>query len=163
MIRYAISCFLRSLRESPTDGEGMRPCDSGTWPESWDHVPSRCPICDFPTVPDRYLNSRAGPGWRCSLEPAHFWQVRMEPLRRYCASHPPEPVYPWIGYSSAEQQAWLEAHYHPPRVVSSNSTIATPPNRPAPVPAYQLRNSPLSWPEPTLDQTRPNVPIQSLT
>lgn len=161
MIRYAISCFLRSLRESPTDGEGVLPCDPGTWPESWDHVPSRCPICDAPALPDRYLNSRAGPGWRCSLEPTHFWQVRMEPLRRYCATHPTEPVYPWIGYSPAEQQAWLEAHYHPPRLVPSTSTEIRH-GLSAHVLSHSLRAFPLSWPEPRLDQATLNPPSHSL-
>ena len=102
-------------------GGGERPVGHhpDSWPESWHRAPLFCPVCDCPAIPDRYLNSRAGPGWRCSLEPLHFWQVRMEPLRRYRLKHPPEPQYPWIGYSPAQQQAWLEAHAHPPRVVPS--------------------------------------------
>jgi hypothetical protein len=163
MIRYVISCFHRILRENPANGEGMPPCHHDTWPETWDHVPSRCPICGAPTLSDRYLDSRAGPGWRCTLESIHFWQVRMESSRRYCAAHPLEPVYPWVGYSPAEQQAWLEAHYHPPRVTPSNSTAETAPHPRAAVPAYQLHAFLLSWPEPTLEQATLNPPIHSLT
>ena len=93
-----------------------------TWPETWAAVPTLCPICDCPTIPDRHLNCRAGPGWRCSLSGCeHFWRVRMNPLRRYLAAHPPEPCYPWNVTSPAERQAWLEAHTPLPRVVPSQS------------------------------------------
>lgn len=89
-----------------------------TWPASWVRIPPSCPVCDCPTVADRYLDSRAGPGWRCSFANClHFWQVRMEPLRRYLAAHPPKSSYPWDDTPKEEHQAWLEAHYHPPRLV----------------------------------------------
>ena len=100
-----------------------------TWLETWIRVPPACPICDCPTIPDRYLNSRVGPGWRCSLEPLHFWQVRMEPLRRYLNANPQEPRYPWATYTFEERRAWLEAHYHPPRLVPN-----PPPSGPEPLP-----------------------------
>ena len=99
-----------------------------TWPETWVRIPLSCPVCDCPTVPDRCLDSRAGPGWRCSLASCwHFWQVRMEPLRRYLKANPPEPRYPWANYTSEERQRWLEAHYHPPRLSpgSSESLVAS--------------------------------------
>jgi hypothetical protein len=94
-----------------------------TWPESWATVPPLCPICGSPTLLDRYLNSRAGPGWRCTLGGyEHFWQVRMAPLRRYLAMHPPDPVYPWYDTPPEKRRAWLEAHSHPPRLVPSASS-----------------------------------------
>lgn len=100
-------------------GGGPRPLGRhpDTWPASWVRVPPSCPICDCPTVADRYLNSRAGPGWLCSLTSTkHFWLVRMEPLRRYLAAHPPSSRYPWYDTPEEERRAWLEAHYHPPRL-----------------------------------------------
>jgi hypothetical protein len=100
---------------------GQRPegHDESTWPETWADAPASCPICGCPTIPDRYLNSKAGPGWRCSLASSrHFWEVRMNPLRRYLADHPPAPQYPWYGLPEPERLAWLEAHQHPPRLVA---------------------------------------------
>lgn len=64
------------------------------WPELWTTVPSFCPVCDCPTVVDRYLNSSHGPGWRCTLDSSHYWMVRMSPLRRYLAAHSRPPSYP---------------------------------------------------------------------
>lgn len=85
-----------------------------TWPESWTQVPALCPVCACPTCTDRHLDSRAGPGWQCTLSGcSHFWQVRMEPLRRYCQAHPPQPRYPWQGTTRQEQEAWLKAHALP--------------------------------------------------
>lgn len=134
MMRYAIVRFRRILRESLADDEELPLCQPNTWPETWTDIPSRCPVCGHGTVPDRHLDSRAGPGWRCSLTSTrHFWQVRMDPMRRYRLRHSPEPCYPWIGYSPAEQQAWMEAHTHLPRVV---------PSQPAPAPAASRSSSP---------------------
>jgi len=97
-----------------------------TWPQGWLRVPPLCPVCDCPTRPDPDLDSRAGPGWQCSLTGSeHFWQVRMNPLRRYLAAHPPQPRYPWNGDSPEEQKVWLEAHTHLPRVVPSRSNGGT--------------------------------------
>lgn len=77
-----------------------------TWPSAWDDVPALCPICDCPTIPDRYLNSRAGPGWRCRLtNTLHFWQVRVERLRRLQRRYPPKPAYPWYD-TPIEEQVW---------------------------------------------------------
>ena len=87
-----------------------------TWPETWEAIPPHCPVCESPTIADRYHNSRAGPGWRCSHDPIHFWQVRMAPLRRYTAAHSPPPRYPWFQATEEERQAWLDAHCHLPRV-----------------------------------------------
>lgn len=97
---------------------GQRPLGrhEDTWPDRWLRVPPLCPICDCPTLPDRYLDSSHGPGWRCTFDSMHYWMVRMNPLRRYLAAHPPRPRYPWNGDSPAEQQAWLQAHVHPPRI-----------------------------------------------
>lgn len=89
-----------------------------TWPERWLRIPPLCPLCDCPTVADRHLDSSHGPGWRCTLDASHYWQVRMEPLRRYLRAHPLPPRYPWYDTSTEEQQAWLAAHYHPPRLVA---------------------------------------------
>jgi hypothetical protein len=117
-------CAAIPLVQAYLAGGGPRPPgrDESTWPQAWATVPAVCPICDCPTLPDHHLNSRAGPGWRCSLSGCeHFWQVRMNPLRRYLAAHPPQPCYPWNGASLPEQQAWLEAHTHPPHVVASQS------------------------------------------
>lgn len=91
-----------------------------TWPRTWLQIPSHCPICDCPTIPDRHLDSQAGPGWRCSLTNCrHFWMIRMEPLRRFLATNPPEPHHPWYDTPQEECQAWLENHCHPPRIVPS--------------------------------------------
>ena len=90
-----------------------------TWPASWSRVPPLCPVCDCPTVADRHLDSSHGPGWRCTLDAGHYWQVRMEPLRRYLRAHPLPPRYPWYDTSEEERQAWLDAHYHPPRLAPS--------------------------------------------
>ena len=99
-----------------------RPDDS--WPETWESVPARCPICDAFTVADHYLNSRAGPGWRCSLTGCeHFWQVRTNALRRCRTAHPPRGGYPWYDTTAKERSAWLEAHAHPPRVVPSSESL----------------------------------------
>ena len=99
-----------------------------TWPDTWISVPAQCPVCDCPTTPDPCLNSRAGPGWRCSLTGCeHFWMVRMNPLRRYLAIHRPQPHYPWYDTPPSERLAWLEAHCHPPRVAPSPSTAEAPP------------------------------------
>lgn len=87
------------------------------WPANWTRVPPLCPVCDYQTTPDPYLNGRAGPGWMCSLTGyLHFWQVRTEPLRRYLKAHPPQPAYLWYGTSEDQRQAWLEAHTHLPPV-----------------------------------------------
>jgi len=70
----------------------MRPVgrDEADWPETWLSAPRQCPVCQAPTLRDPCLNSRAGPGWRCSQDGCrHFWQVRMEPLRRFLAASPP--------------------------------------------------------------------------
>ena len=85
---------------------GARPAGRApdTWPETWTAVPARCPVCDCPTTPDPYLNSRAGPGWRCSLTGyEHFWMVRMNPLRRNLAANPPQPRFPW--YDTPQKSA----------------------------------------------------------
>jgi hypothetical protein len=110
--RLAISL----VQDHPAAGD--QPSD--TWPATWDTVPSLCPVCGFPTTSDPYLNSVRGPGWKCTVGGYHhYWIVRMEPLRRYLAAHPPQPSYPWYDAPSAERQTWLEEHYHPPRLVSS--------------------------------------------
>lgn len=71
--------------------------DDRTWPQSWAAIPQACPICTCPTQPDPHLNSRAGPGWICTLgRYEHFWRVRTNPLRQYLAAHPLEPSYPWV-------------------------------------------------------------------
>ena len=53
------------IQDYLADG-GQRPTghDESTWPETWTTPPLSCPICDCPTIPDRHLNSRAGPGWQ---------------------------------------------------------------------------------------------------
>jgi hypothetical protein len=104
---------------------GPRPLGrhESTWPEVWITVPSLCPICDCPTLPDRHLDSSHGPGWRCTLDPGHYWMVRMKPLRRALAAHPPPPTHPWYDIPLAERQAWITAHSHPPRCVASPSTL----------------------------------------
>jgi len=90
-----------------------------TWPETWASVPPRCPVCDAPTVADRHLDSSDGPGWRCTLDASHYWQMRTEPLRRYLRTQPPPSHYPWYDTPEEERQAWLAAHYQPPRLVPS--------------------------------------------
>jgi hypothetical protein len=90
-------CLAIPLVQDYLAAGGARPLGrhESTWPENWVRVPPLCPVCDCSTIPDRYLNSRAGPGWRCSLTGCeHFWMVRMNPLRRYLATHRPEPRYP---------------------------------------------------------------------
>ena len=114
-----------------------------TWPETWIRVPPACPICDCPTIPDRYLKSRAGPGWRCSLEPLHFWQVRMEPLRRYLKANPPEPCYPWSNCTPEERRMWMQTHDHPPRLLPNLS-----PSEPEPVPVPLTRPPPVGATQP---------------
>jgi hypothetical protein len=86
-----------------------------TWPEVWAAIPACCPVCDCPTVADRQLDSARGPGWRCTFDPLHFWQVRLRPLRRCLAAR--SPHHPWYEHPPAERQAWLEAHSHPPRCI----------------------------------------------
>lgn len=111
-----------------------RPPD--TWPETWTAVPARCPVCDCPATTDPYLNSRAGPGWRCSLAGyEHFWMVRMNPLRHYLTTHRRQPHYPWYDTPPSKRLAWLEAHCHPPRVAPSPSmTESRLPVKPDPHP-----------------------------
>jgi hypothetical protein len=121
-------CLAIPLVRAYLAGGGQRPPghDESTWPETWADAPASCPICDCPTLPDRYLNSQAGPGWRCSLAGSrHFWEVRINPLRRYLADHPPEPRYPWYGLPEPERLAWLGAYQHPPRLVSSRAEGST--------------------------------------
>jgi hypothetical protein len=62
--------------------------------ETWISVRARCRVCDFLTVADRYLNTRAGPGWRCSHDSSHYWAVRTHPLLPSLSQNPPEPSYP---------------------------------------------------------------------
>jgi hypothetical protein len=119
------------VRSHPTTG-GQRPIGRSpdTWPETWDTVPSSCPVCDCQTISDPYLNSARGPGWKCITGGyRHYWLVRMEPLRRYVAAHPPQPSYPWYDTPPAERQAWLEEHYHPPRLCSTAPKAVTPSNK----------------------------------
>jgi hypothetical protein len=106
---------------------GSRPLGrhESSWPEVWAAAPAICPICDSPTVADRYLDSARGPGWCCAVDPLHFWQVRLRPLRRCLAARLPQ--YPWYDQTTAEQHAWLEAHTHLPRCVPN-------PNRPEVIP-----------------------------
>ena len=108
--------------------ERLRSPDESPWPTAWATIPLQCPICGCPTIPDRHLRSRAGPGWRCSRGGCeHFWQVRMNPLRRYLATHPPEPSYPWYDTPETERRAWLKAHYQLPRLAPSPLTNSPPP------------------------------------
>jgi len=60
----------------------------------WITVPSICLVCGWPTVADRFVDSHAGPGWACILDPRHFWQVRADRLRQLVTASPPNP-YPW--------------------------------------------------------------------
>jgi hypothetical protein len=133
-----------------------------TWPETWATVPVQCPICDCPTIPDRYLNSRAGPGWRCSLTGCeHFWQVRMAPLRRYLATHSLEGRYPWYDTPAEERHAWLEAHSHPARAVPSLETM--PPTRPKALPDPHLLAFPIPWPDPAAAQIEAKCLVHTST
>jgi len=95
------------------------PRSAMTWPETWSRVPPQCPVCDAPTVADRCLDSSHGPGWCCPRGASHYWQVRTAPLHRYLRAHPPPPRYPWYDASEKERQAWLAAHYQPPRLAPS--------------------------------------------
>lgn len=72
-------------------------------------------MCDAPTVADRHLDSSHGPGWRCTLDAGHYWQVRLTPLRRTLAAR--LPAYPWYETPFPERQAWLADHSHLPRCV----------------------------------------------
>lgn len=105
---------------------GPRPLGrhESTWPEVWAAVPPLCPVCDCPTVADPYLDSARGPGWRCTFDTLHFWQVRLNPLRRRLAARP--PGYPWSEQSPAERQAWLAAHSHPPRCTAHQPQEVSP-------------------------------------
>jgi hypothetical protein len=94
-----------------------------TWPEAWTTVPSLCPICDCPTVADRHLDSSHGPGWRCTFDASHYWWVRLNPLRRCLAAHPPSLAYPGHDTPPLQRQARLEDHDHPPRSLSSPSLL----------------------------------------
>jgi hypothetical protein len=104
---------------------GQRPLGrhEDTWPDRWLRVPLLCPVCDCPTLPDRYVDSSHGPGWRCTFDSMHYWMVRMNPLRRYLALHPPQPRYPWNGDSPAEQQAWLQARAHRLRIPAECTVV----------------------------------------
>ena len=107
------------LAELPRASPGY---DESTWPETWEAIPPRCPVCESPTIADPYHNSRAGPGWRCSHDSIHFWQVRTAPLRLYLASNPSQrSCYPWYDATEEDRQAWLEAHCHLPRVTPTES------------------------------------------
>lgn len=97
-----------------------------TWPEVWSTVPSVCPLCDSPTTADRYLNSSRGPGWQCTADPSHYWQVRLTPLRHYLAANPPQPCYPWYDTPEEERRAWLEAHRYPLRLSAVPLAAAAP-------------------------------------
>jgi hypothetical protein len=146
-------------------GQCLPGCPEDTWPETWATVPSLCPVCRSVTVPDRYLNSRAGPGWRCSLAGCeHFWQVRMAPLHRYLATHPPEPAYPWYGQSEDQRCAWLETHGHPPRLAPSPTSMRalTPAGEQTRLDRHSLALD-LSWPEPVRLQTEPSPPVHTPT
>jgi len=108
---------------------GPRPLGrhESTWPKAWTTVPSLCPICDCPTVADRHLDSSHGPGWRCALDAGHYWQVRLNPLRRALAAHCQIPRYPWYDTAETEQRTWLEAHSHPPRCVTNSQPLEVMP------------------------------------
>jgi hypothetical protein len=145
---------------------GARPLGRApdTWPETWTSVPTQCPVCDCPTTPDPYLNSRAGPGWRCSLAGCeHFWMVRVNPLRRYLATHRLEPRYPWFETPPEERRTWLEAHGHPPRVAPFPSTAGAPlPLRPEPPPRQHALAFPLLCPDLAAQRAEPNPSIHTL-
>ena len=52
----------------------------------------------------------------------------MNPLRRYLAANPPEPRYPWGNVSPEERQAWLDAHYQPPRLAPAEEPKGAEPH-----------------------------------
>jgi hypothetical protein len=54
----------------------------------------------------------------------------MEPLRRYLKANPPQPSHPWHGTPEEERLAWLEAHYHPPRLVPATESKGELPTMP---------------------------------
>lgn len=110
-----------------------------TWPRTWIRVPPLCPVCSCPTRPDRDLDSRAGPGWRCTLTGGeHFWLVRTEPLRRYRRNNPPKPTYPWWNSTDKERQAWLDEHSHPPRCSASSQQSLAPSPKENIMPKFQI-------------------------
>ena len=104
---------------------GQRPLGrhEDTWPDRWLRVPPLCPICDCPTVADRYLDSSHGPGWRCAFDTSHYWSVRLNSLRRYLAAHSPPPTLPWCDTTPAQHQAWIEDRYQPPRRLPDPLTL----------------------------------------
>lgn len=121
------SSAVPSVQDLPAgDHEHFPAHPEDTWPETWITVPSVCPICDGPSVADRYLNSSHGPGWRCTTDTSHYWQVRLAPLRRYLAANPPQPCYPWYDTPEAERRAWLQAHFHPPRLSAGPLAVPAP-------------------------------------
>jgi len=96
--------------------------DEDTWPETWTAVPALCSVCDSPAIPDR-TSTAPRPGWRCTADPSHTGR---------CASTPcgatwqftPAPHLPLVRHPRGRTPAWLEAHYHPPRL--SAGPLATP-------------------------------------
>ena len=74
--------------------------------DSWLIVPKICPICGWPAAADPFVDSHAGPGWACILDPAHFWQVRTARLRRLVTESSPNP-YPWR--DTADIMAWFQS------------------------------------------------------
>ena len=95
-------CAATPLVQTYLANGGQRPPgrDESTWPETWTSVPPSCPVCDCPTVPDRYLNSRAGPGWKCSLTNyEHSCIVRMNPSKRYLVANPTTSSYLLVRYT----------------------------------------------------------------
>jgi len=104
---------------------GPRPLGrhESTWPKAWTIVPSLCPVCDCPTVADRYLDSSHGPGWRCTFDASHYWWVRLNSLRRYLTTHPPPSTYPRYDTTPAQHQAWIEDHDQPPRCLPEPLTL----------------------------------------
>lgn len=145
---------------------GARPLgrDADTWPEAWTSVPVQCPVCDCPSVPDPCLNSRAGPGWRCSLTGCeHFWMVRVNPLRRYLAANPPQPRFPWYDMHPEERRAWVEAHFHPPRLAPSPSTAGAPTfARPESHPEQHTLTFALPCPDLAAQRAEPNPSVHAL-
>jgi hypothetical protein len=124
------------VQDYPSAGSGQALAAGGprplghhesTWPEAWTTIPSLCPICDCPTVADRYLDSSHGPGWRCTFDASHYWWVRLNPLRRALAAHRQTPRYPWYDTLETEQKAWLEAHSHPLRCVPNSNPLEVMP------------------------------------
>lgn len=126
-------CHALPLVQDYLAAGGPRPLGrhESTWPEAWTIVPSLCPICDCPTVADRYLDSSHGPGWRCTFDASHYWWVRLNPLRRYTfaslstglVAHPPQSTYPWCDTTPAQHQAWIEDHDQPPRCLPGPLTL----------------------------------------